>query len=98
MSAVQSESQPRGWFQTALLDFNVPVFKVGGLAILSIHLGSAALQVGSVDKDGKMACGLQVQEHRPCSLMSPRWLTSPNHQRLRTSQRKEETWFLTLRR
>lgn len=86
MSAVQSESQPQGWFQTALLDFDTPVFKVGGLAILSIHLGSAALQVGSVGKDGKVACGLQVQEHCPRSLMSPRWLSSPNHQRLRTSK------------
>lgn len=72
-----TESQPRGWFQTALL------------AVLSIRLGSAALQVGSVGKDGKMACGLQVQEHRPRSLMSPLWLTSSNRQRLSTSKRKE---------
>lgn len=68
-----TESQPRGWFQTALREVDAPVFKVREFKyFLSFCLGSAALQVGSVGKDGRMACGLQVQEHRPHSLMSLR--------------------------
>lgn len=47
-----------------------------------IGLGSSVLSYGSVDKDGKVACGLQVQEQLPCGLMPPGWLTSPNRQRL----------------